>query len=88
MLNAASISRFGAAKPLEALSAAEMTALLTDLAAGRLTGFPGRRLAAAFFFHHTSALYRRLFCGSTLGWQQGGHDLEMDGLSERAGARF
>ena len=49
MLNAASISRFGAAKPLEALSVVEMTALLTDLAAGRLTGFPDAAWQQRFF---------------------------------------
>ena len=88
MLNAASITRFGAAKPLEALSVVEMTALLTDLAAGRLTGFPDAAWQQRFFSDHASTLYRRLLCRSTLGWQQGGRDLEMDGLSERASARF
>jgi gluconate 2-dehydrogenase gamma chain len=48
MLNAASITRFGA-KPLEALSAGEMPALLTDLAAGRLTGFPDAAWQQRFF---------------------------------------
>jgi gluconate 2-dehydrogenase gamma chain len=49
MLNAASITRFGAAKSLEALSTAEMTALLTDLAAGRLTEFPDAAWQRSFF---------------------------------------
>ena len=67
MLNAASIARFGAAKSLEALSAAEMTALLTDLAAGRLTGFPDVAWQQRFFpqYGHTvSKVVLRIHAGA------------------------
>jgi hypothetical protein len=48
-LNTVALSRSGVAKPLEQLSVAEMTALLTDLAAGTLDGFPDAAWQRRFF---------------------------------------
>ena len=49
MLNAVALSRPALAKPLEQLAVAEMTALLKELAAGTLSGFPDAAWQKGFF---------------------------------------
>lgn len=55
MLGGAAQNRPGVMKPLESLTVAEMTALLSDLSAGKLAGFPDvpwqQRLFSTFRAH-------------------------------------